>query len=90
MTLSGLSSHERMAACDTEKVRALIADYLGVDVERVTDDAHFTDLGAYWLDRLELRILIEDKLDGAEITDDDDDQLEVVGDLLRHIEIARA
>ena len=90
MALNGLSSPRRMATCDTEKVRALIADYLSVDLARVTDDAHFTDLGAYWLDRLELRILIEDELDGVEITDDDDDQLEVVGDFLRHIEFARS
>jgi len=90
MTLNGLSSYQqRMAVCDTERVRALIANYLGVDVERVTDDAYFTDLGAYWLDRLELTILIEDELDGVEITDDDADPLEVVGDLFRHIEVVR-
>jgi len=35
--------------------RTLIARQLGVDIKRVTDDAHFTDdLGADWLDRLEL------------------------------------
>jgi len=90
MALNGLSSPQRMAACDTEKVRALIANYLGVDVRRVTDDAYFTDLGAYWLDRLELTILIEDEFDDVEITDDDTDPLEVVGDVFRHIDIARS
>jgi acyl carrier protein len=89
MTLNGMSSPSRTAAHHTEKVRALIADYLGIDVGRVTDEAHFTDdLGADWLDRLELTILIEDQLEDVEITDDDADQLEVVGDLLRHVEIA--
>jgi len=89
MTFNGVSSPPRTAGHDTEKVRALIAHYLGVDVGRVTDEAHLTDdLGADWLDRLELTILIEDALVGVEITDDDADQLEVVGDLLRHIEIA--
>jgi acyl carrier protein len=88
MALNGLSSPQRMAACDTEKVRALIADFLGVDVRRVTDEAYLTDLGAYWLDRLELTILVEDELDGAEITDDEADPIEVVGDLFRHIELA--
>lgn len=35
------------------KVRPVIADYLGVDVGRVVDEAHFIDdLGADWLDRL--------------------------------------
>ena len=37
-------------------------------------------------DRLELMILIEDAFTGVEFTDDDGDQIEVVGDLIRHIE----
>jgi acyl carrier protein len=53
----------------------------------VTDEAHFTDdLGADWLDRLELMIVIEDRFADVVITDEDIDQLEVVGDLIRHIE----
>jgi acyl carrier protein len=68
-------------------VRTLIANQLGVDVKRVTDEAHFTDdLGADWLDRLELMIVIEDRFADVVITDEDIDQLEVVGDLIRHIE----
>ena len=77
MTLS-LSSLLRTAAQEDlgpDDVRALIADYLGIDVGRVTDEAHFSDdLGADWLDRLELMILIEDALVDVEITDDDADQ----------------
>jgi acyl carrier protein len=70
-----------------EKIRALIADYLDVDVKLVTDEAYFTeDLGAGWLDRLELMMLIEDQFAGIEISDDDVDQIEVVGDLIRCIE----
>ena len=69
-----------------DKVRALIADHLDVDIKLVTDEAHFTeDLGADWLDRLELTMLIEDRFMGLEISDDDVDQIEVVGDLIRHI-----
>jgi len=68
-------------------VRTLIANQLGVDVKRVTDGAHFTnDLGADWLDRLELMIVIEDRFADVVITDEDIDQIEVVGDLIRHIE----
>ena len=68
-------------------VCTLIANQLGVDVKRVTDEAHFTDdLGADWLDRLELMIVIEDRFADVEITDEEVDQLEVVGDLIRHIE----
>ena len=70
----------------TDDVRTLIANHLGVSVRRVTDDAHFTDdLGANWLDRLDLMISVED-LVGVQITDDDIDQIQVVGDLIRHIE----
>jgi acyl carrier protein len=68
-------------------VRTLIAHQLGVDVKRVTDEAHFTDdLGADWLDGLELMIVIGDGFADVVITDEDADQLEVVGDLIRHFE----
>jgi acyl carrier protein len=68
---------------DANKVRALIAKYLGIDAERVTDEAHFRndfDLGS--LDQLELLILIEE-----ELSDDAVAQIEVVGDLIRYMEI---
>jgi acyl carrier protein len=75
---------EVLAAKD---VRTLIAQQLDVDIKRVTDEAHFTDdLGADWLDRLELMIVIEDRFADVVITDEDVDQIEVVGDLIRHIE----
>jgi acyl carrier protein len=70
------------ADCD---FRALIAQHLGVDVERVTDDVHLSDLGADWLDRLELTIVIESQFAGVDGTDADVEQIEVVGDLLRYI-----
>ena len=69
------------------KIRALIADHLDVDIKLVTNEAHFTDdLGADWLDRLELTMLIEDQFTGLKISDYDVDQIEIVGDLIRHIE----
>jgi acyl carrier protein len=69
------------------KIRALIAKHLGIEIERVTDEAHFAnDLGADWLDRVELVIAIEDQCAGVEITDDDVDQINVVADLIRCIE----
>jgi acyl carrier protein len=89
MTLSSLSVTQRTApqdAFDSDKVRTLIAHYLGTDLKRVTDEAHFSEFGMDRYDRLELMILIEDAFTGVEITDDDADQIEVVGDLIRHIE----
>jgi acyl carrier protein len=71
----------------TNDVRTLVANHLGVSVDRVTDEAHFTnDLGADWLDRLELMMVVEDQFAGVEITGADVDRIKVVGDLIRHIE----
>jgi acyl carrier protein len=91
MTIGSLTWSRPTAAVKeglaTKDVRTLIADHLGVDVKRVTDEAHFAeDLGADWLDRLELMIVIEDQFVDVEITDDDVDRIDVVGDLMRHIE----
>src|SRR5262249_61473802 len=65
MTIASLRSSPKATATRgvlaSNDVRTLIANQLGVDVKRVTDEAHFTDdLGADWLDRLELMIVIED------------------------------
>ena len=87
MTLSCLRVTQRapQEAFDSDKVRSLIADYLGIDVKRVSDEAHFSEFGMDRYDRLELIILIEDAFTGVEIKDDDADQIEVVGDLIHHI-----
>jgi acyl carrier protein len=87
MTLSCLSVTQRapQEAFDSDKVRTLIADYLGIDAKRVADEAHFSEFGMDRYDRLELMILIEDTFTGVEIKDDAADQIEVVGDLIRHI-----
>ena len=71
---------------DADKVRSFIAEYVGIDAEEVTDETHLTDdLGLDWLDQLELMILIEDELAGVELSGTA--ALEVVGDLIRHIEM---
>ena len=44
------------------------------------------DLGADWLDRLELMIAIEDKVAGVEIDDVMVDQIDTVGDIMRVVE----
>jgi acyl carrier protein len=67
-------------------VRTLVAKQLRVDIEFVTSETHFTnDLGADLLDRVELMLAIEDKFAGVEITDDDVEQIQLVGDLIRHL-----
>ena len=67
-------------------VRNVIAEHLGIEAKRVSDEARFLkDLGADWLDRLELVIAIEDRF-GLEIADDAVDRMEAVGDLVRFVE----
>ena len=69
-------------------VRTLVAKQLRVDIEFVTSETHFTnDLGADLIDRVELMLAIEDQFAGAEITDDDVEQIHVVGDLIRHLNL---
>jgi acyl carrier protein len=90
MTLSSLSAIRPASAQESyhpDKLRTLIGEYLGIDAKRVVDEAHFgDDLGVDWLDRLELMILIEDKFLNVQITNNDADQIEVVGDLIQHIQ----
>ena len=89
MTVITVSQSQRTRAAnggsvDVEKVRAVIAKTLDIDIRRVTDDAHLIrDLGADWLDRLELIILVEE-ISGLEIADHEADLIEVVGDLIRY------
>jgi acyl carrier protein len=71
---------------DIKKLRLLIAEYLQVHIRHVTEDAHLgRDLGADWVDRLELIMLVED-IAGLEITDNEADQIELVGDLIHYID----
>jgi acyl carrier protein len=69
------------------KVREIIAGHFGIDPDSLTDDARFRDdLGADWLDRLEVMIAIEDQISGFELADVVADQIGTVGDLIRVIE----
>ncbi len=68
----------------TNKVRKIIAGHFGIDADRLTDKSRLRDdLGADWLDRLELMIEIEDQVPNFEIAVVVVEQIETVGDLLR-------
>jgi acyl carrier protein len=68
------------------KICAYIAEHVGLDVESVDIDSHFEDdLGLDWLDTVELMILVEEQFAAGEVTYEAD-QIEFVGDLIRHIE----
>jgi acyl carrier protein len=89
--LTPLSSGDALRECfSIYDVRTLVAKQLGVDLEFVTSETHFTnDLGADLLDRVELMLAIEAKFAGVEITDDDVEQIQVVGDLIRHLNTSK-
>ena len=69
-----------------EKVKAIIAEQLGVKPEEVTPDASFIDdLGADSLDTVELVMALEEEF-GIEIPDEDAEKMSKVSDAIKYIE----
>ncbi|MFQ5703044.1 MAG: acyl carrier protein [Gemmatimonadales bacterium] len=68
-----------------EKVRDIIVEELGVEREKVTDEANFMDdLGADSLDSVELVMAFEKEFD-VDIPDEDAEKLRTVGDALKYL-----
>ena len=75
-----------MAEAINDRVRAIIAEQLGVKLEEVTDSASFIeDLGADSLDTVELVMALEEEF-GIEIPDEDAERMTTVGDAMKYIE----
>ena len=69
-----------------EKVKAIIAEQLGVKAEEVPPQASFIDdLGADSLDTVELIMALEEEF-GVEIPDEDAEKMTTVGDAIKYIE----
>ncbi|TFI87575.1 acyl carrier protein [Carnobacterium divergens] len=69
-----------------EKVAKIIVERFGVDNEKVTSELTFKDdLGADSLDIVELVMELEDVF-GTEISDEDVEQIETVGDAVKYID----
>ena len=69
-----------------DKIKKIIVDHLGVDVEKVTDEASFIeDLGADSLDTVELVMAFEEEF-GAEISDSEAEKILTVSDAIKFVE----
>lgn len=69
-----------------EKIKSIIVEQLGVDESEVTPEAHFiNDLGADSLDTVELVMALEEEF-GVEISDEDAEKIQTVGDVIKFID----
>lgn len=69
-----------------EEVKEIIVDLLNVDESKVTTESRFReDLEADSLDLVELIMAFEDKF-GGEISDEDAQQINTVGEVVKYID----
>ena len=75
-----------MADDVANKVKKIVADHLGIDNEKVTEEASFIDdLGADSLDTVELVMAFEEEF-GSEISDSEAEKILTVGDAIKFVE----
>jgi acyl carrier protein len=75
-----------MAGTNTDKVKDIIEKELGVERDKLTDDANFIeDLGADSLDIVELVMEFEKEFN-IDIPDEDAEKLKTVGDALAYLQ----
>jgi|TARA_B100001971_G_scaffold106016_1_gene97510 acyl carrier protein len=75
-----------MAEEVASKVKKIVADHLGVEEAKVTEEASFIDdLGADSLDTVELVMAFEEEF-GSEISDSEAEKILTVGDAIKFIE----
>lgn len=69
-----------------DKIRAIVAEQLGVDENEVTPDASFVDdLGADSLDTVELIMAFEEEFE-VEIPDEEAQKIKTVQDVIDYIQ----
>jgi acyl carrier protein len=70
----------------SNKVKKMVADHLGIDEAKVTEESNFIDdLGADSLDTVELVMAFEEEF-GSEISDSEAEKILTVGDAIKFIE----
>ncbi|MFN3818202.1 acyl carrier protein [Blastomonas sp.] len=69
-----------------DRVKKIVIEHLGVEAEKVTEDASFIDdLGADSLDIVELVMAFEEEF-GVEIPDDAAEKISTVNDAIEYID----
>ena len=70
----------------SQKVKKMVAEHLGVEEDKVSDESNFIDdLGAASLDTVELVMAFEEEF-GSEISDSEAEKILTVGDAIKFIE----
>ena len=70
----------------SSKVKKIVADHLGIEETKVTDESSFIDdLGADSVDTVELVMAFEEEF-GSEISDNEAEKILTVGDAIKFIE----
>ncbi len=73
-----------------DRVKKIVVEHLGVDTEKVTEEASFIDdLGADSLDIVELVMAFEEEF-GVEIPDDAAEKIATVNDAISYIDEHKA
>ena len=69
-----------------EKIAALLAEQFSVDVDSITMDTSFEDLGADSLDIVELSMALEEEFGLGEMEEEDIASIATVGDLYKYMQ----
>ena len=70
----------------SSKLKKIVADHLGIDQAKITDESSFIDdLGADSLDTVELVMAFEEEF-GSEISDTQAEKILTIGDAIKFIE----
>ena len=84
--INKLTKGNKMSDDVSSKVKKIVADHLGIDEAKVTEESSFIDdLGADSLDTVELVMAFEEEF-GSEISDSEAEKILTVGDAIKFIE----
>lgn len=68
-----------------DRLAKLLAEQFGLDVEEITEDTGFEDLGADSVDLVELSMNLEEEFDIEEMTEEDIASIHTVGDMVNYL-----